>query len=460
MPDVILSLNSNILKATLVTKEGFAKNSIEVSKESCDDTHILEPQMIAEIIKGSLDNLSLQKKKLSLNFLVEPKDVVLKFITVKKSEDSLEDQILDEVKKNLEGVTIDELYFSYQRIAPFIYQFIGIRKADLEKYIEVSTILGLPLRSVVSWVSMVPKYLKENKPFIFLNYDNNKTNLALSELGGVFFTQTFNKKISGSDLSSLVDELSVYEKTESISKIYTLGVGVSKIGTTFEVNEVTLPIMIDVDSKDYEKHILAHYMLDQFEDSLLSQVNLLNLLPVPVVEKKSSALVYVGSSVASLLLVGGLIFSIAHFKNKNATTIPSEITNNGSVLSELTEVQKETTEEQKEEQKQSEENTKKEELERKDLTILVENGTDITGLGGRTKSFLEKLGYKVKGVGDAEVTGRQNTLLKFKKDKVNFKDMLISDMKDKYTDIVIEDDLDEKSDYDLLIIVGTKVNGI
>ena len=50
----------------------------------------------------------------------------------------------------------------------------------------------------------------------------------------------------------------------------------------------------------------------------------------------------------------------------------------------------------------------------------------------------------------------ESTQLVFKKEFVEeFKDLVMADMKDKFPNIEVKEDLSENEDYDLLIIVGT-----
>jgi hypothetical protein len=99
----------------------------------------------------------------------------------------------------------------------------------------------------------------------------------------------------------------------------------------------------------------------------------------------------------------------------------------------------------------------KPELKRPDLKIRVENGAGVSGLAAKTSDFLKQLGYNVVSIDTAD-TERKDTLFRFKKDKVAYKDMITEDSKDKFSGAVIEDTLAADAQYDLLIVIGGNAN--
>ncbi|EKD94880.1 MAG: hypothetical protein ACD_25C00185G0001 [uncultured bacterium] len=78
----------------------------------------------------------------------------------------------------------------------------------------------------------------------------------------------------------------------------------------------------------------------------------------------------------------------------------------------------------------------------------------MDGLAAGTKSLLEEKGYKVVDIDTAREV-RQASLLRFKKDKMAYKDLIQGDMKEVFPEVVVEDTLAEAEEYDLLIIAGT-----
>jgi hypothetical protein len=89
------------------------------------------------------------------------------------------------------------------------------------------------------------------------------------------------------------------------------------------------------------------------------------------------------------------------------------------------------------------------------LKIRIENGAGINGLAARTKEFLQELGYTILTIDTADER-TEPTILQFKKDALNtYKDLIVEDIKEKFPNIEVKDDLPEDSDYDLLMILGT-----
>jgi hypothetical protein len=459
MSDLIISLNSNTLKVTHITNKGeFRGITRQVPEMLCSDSVILDSVKFAEFLDGLLTEfVSSKRGGYKLNFLVESENMYSELIelsnTVDENLDS--DVVVEQAKKQLEGVDINELYFTHNRLAPFMRHFLGIKKVDLEKYIEIAEILKMELRSVLPWAFMLPKYVNALEPALFITLNDNETVFTLSELNNVYFSKVFNKRFKPSELEAYIHDLVKYERTENTKRVYVLGKETVKAKDGFEIIKISLPNSSLDETTGFEKHLLSHYMLDFSENLLSSSINVLNLFPLPTVVRHNSTLVYAGSATAVLLLLAGVIYGGMRLKN----TFNAPIAINNNVVQETPAVAGvETVQEVPKVEEPKVEEAKP--LDKKELSIMVENGAGITGLANKTKVVLEKLGYTVYDTDTADITGRENTLLKFKKDSLVYKDILKEDLKDKYLDIVVEDDLAADAKYDLLIIVGSKVNGL
>jgi len=214
-----------------------------------------------------------------------------------------------------------------------------------------------------------------------------------------------------------------------------------------------------------EINTIINFLIDSDPLILESQLNLLNLLPLPVEVKKSPALVVVGSVVGVLLLVVGAYFGIRNFKGEKSVDTQMAQTGqsqeNAQVLSQSVE------NEQSENGSGASESDGKNggtdsgaetdpnaKVQKGNLKIRLENGAGINGLAARTKVFLEDFGYTVLTI-DTANTKTDSTVLQFKKSAAEtYKDMITEDMKSKFPDIEVKDDLPDDSDYDLLIILG------
>lgn len=443
MQDLLVSLNKNVVRISTVDKNTVLRTTlVDVPKETADDTRVLDSVAFSQILHGLLPQISaLSKNKLSLNFVVEPQDVILRFITLTKKEGDLDEQMIAELKEKAKDIPLDDLYFSYRKIAPFVYQFVGMKKEILEKYLEVSNHLGIGLKSVIPWVLALPKYKKVNEPAIFISKVGDRQVVALSELGGVFFAEVYEKEQTEIELQNLIKELSFYKRSSPISHVFIMNCAYLTL-ENYEIKKIEFPQFKDGTevSPGYEQNVIVNFLLDTDADLTNSQINALNMLPVPVVETKSVSLVAVGSVFALLILVGGLFggYLLLRERNKPGQSQLAQKNNEGTqVLSE------------------SSQNTdQSSQLKKEDLKIRVENGAGVSGLAERTQDFLKGFGYKVLSI-DTASTNTAPTILQFKKANLNYSELIIKDIKDKFPNVVVKDDLSADKEYNLLIVVGT-----
>ena len=143
MQDLIVSLSENILKVSTIENKEFKGVSADVTKEVVNDYKILDLNEFSTALKELVSAVTTKNpRSLSLNILVQPNDVVFKFVPVKKNGGDVEDQIINEIKASEKNLPLEEMYFSYQKIAPFVYQFIGVKKEIIDNYIQVSNAIS------------------------------------------------------------------------------------------------------------------------------------------------------------------------------------------------------------------------------------------------------------------------------------------------------------------------------
>ena len=465
MQDLIVSINKNIIRISTIDKEATLKTvTSEVSKDYVDDTRIISPVGLSGVIDGLVSKLSiLSKSKFSLNFVMEPQDVFLRYVTVSKNSVDIQEQIISEIKEKDPELKLDQLYFSYKKVAPFIYQFVGVRKDVMDSYMELSNTLGIGTKSIIPWVLALPKYEKVNDPAIFISKRDGDQVVALSELNGIFFTGTYRKEKTSEELQGLIKELSFYKRSSPIKYIYTFNCDSFEM-SGYQVKKIVCPEFTGSSNipEGFEQNTVVNFLLDSDAEILGSQLNVLNLLPLPVVERKASVMVIAGSVIGALFLLVGAYFGIKALGDKNTeNTLTAQNTGSESsqVLSETT--QNPTDQGQEDEGKPSEEENKPVEsdpnleVKKGNLKIRIENGAGVGGLAARTKEFMEGFGYTVLTIDTAD-SKTESTILSFKKGIVSeFKDVVSADIKEKFPKIEVKEDLSEDSDYDLLIIVGT-----
>lgn len=437
MEGYIVSIQANLLRVSLAGTNRVAEKKIGVNLKG----HEILAEELGELI---LKKFGPKPPKLPLYFLIDPQDIYLNFLTVSKGNDT-QDHLFEQAKSKLgvQGIAIEDLYFSYQKIAPFVYQLVAVDKDKLEKYLEVATDLELELKAIVPWVLLLPKLASSSgePAIIVLNIGKDKF-LVLSELGGIYHLGLLDNTKSPDELEELIQKLSVYQRDSPITDIYTLNMKNLKLGDKYKVS----PLGINDLHKLVEEGCSDPVTLE-------NQLNLLTLLPLPQPAKKASPAVYVGGVMAALLLVGGF-FGIRALSNRSSdadTQLAQSMEDNAVVLSEVNE----STETTEATEATEEDVIGEAELNKGYLRVRVENGTEVEGLAGKTRDLLVGDGYDVVGIGDAEESDRVKTLVRFSLDNAIYKDLLVEDLRELYESVVVTEDLEEDLEYDVLVIVGT-----
>jgi len=440
MQDVYLSLNNNILRLTYIGKEGLKTYSSQLAGDIVSDTKISDISRYAEEIKKGLAELTkISPSKLNLIVVTEPEDTILRFITVNKRDGDKQEQLLNDMKAKITEAPLEDLYFSYQKIAPFLYQFVGVRKPYMDDLLEVVAGVGISLKNVVPWILLMPKYVGTNDPAVFICRIDGSHAMALSELNGIFYSGVSDKKITAEQLESFVSELSLYKKKTPVKRVYTLNYQDFDV-KGFEVSEIGIPPISSEFADEFKINMLVNYMLDTEPDISFCQMNLLNLMPLPAVVKSNKSLVYVGA--ASILVIAGVLSFFLFFNKKgDSSQLASGDQNN--VLSEQTSQNENQVVEQP-----------APELKKSDLKIKVLNGSGINGLAARTKTLLEEKGYTIIDIDTADET-RDTTLFRFKKDKLAYKDLVQGDTKEAFPEVAVEDTLADTEGFDVLIVAGS-----
>jgi len=451
MQDLYLSLSSNKLRiSTVNSKSGFSSVTEELTHNVAKNSSIVDTFTFGSILAETISKVTgLSKNKLLLNVIVEPENTVVTFFTIPKSALGNEELALGEIKKKIGDVDLNHLFYSYKRIAPFLYQFVGINKKVLEAWIEVSNNIGIGLKSLVPWNLLLPKYAGVTDPSVFLSKRDDKQVMSLSELNGTFYTGVYEQERSSKELQDLLKSLSFYKKSETIKKVFTLGYESFKL-SDFEVAKVELPVseINTEESPGFEINLLTNFMMDKDPSLVFGQLNLLNLLPVPVVEGKKSPMVYVVPALVATCLIAAVIFFVG-FGKKNVTS-GSLAENNQAEQNVLSETKSST---ESANSNSAPEQPKPPELKRSDLKVRVENATGVSGLAAKTEVYLKGLGYNVVSIGTADST-KKNTVLTLKPEAVKYKDLVISDVTPKIPGLVVEGSLGPSVGYDLLVVLG------
>lgn len=95
-------------------------------------------------------------------------------------------------------------------------------------------------------------------------------------------------------------------------------------------------------------------------------------------------------------------------------------------------------------------------LKRDELKLQVLNGSGVSGLASKAKTYLEELGYKDVQTGNASLSNLLESTLAIKDSKKDFSENLISDLSKKYKVNTETEVLPASSRYDAVITLGSK----
>lgn len=431
----IVSFYNKTLKVSLLGTEQEAEKELDINKF---DTKVIAEELGQLIV----ENFGPKPPKEPLNFLIDPKDLILSFITKTKENSTNSDYLETESKNKLvaASLSLDSAYYSTQKIAPFVHQFVAIKKEILERYLTIANDLELELDSVLAWPLLLPKKTgSSGEAAIFVLKMGTDHLLALSEMGGIYHSGLIDKTKVEDGLEELISELSVYKREEPISKIFTFGVSGLTMSNKYDIHEI--------EEKDSHKLIES---LKLNGTILEKQANLLNMLPVPEKSKKVFPPVYAAGAVLLLAIFGYFAFSQLTPKSTEGEQIAQNNEGQSVVLSE---VEESTKSEESTDEDTIDETTQ--DLNKSYLRIRVENGTSVGGLAGNTRDKLAELEYDVISIGDAEGVDVEVTSVRINPKNEIYRELLSTDLLEIFTEVGVGEPLEEELDYDVLIIAGT-----
>jgi len=298
----------------------------------------------------------------------------------------------------------------------------------------------------VPWVLLLPKTLHDTDPAIFISEVDDKYVVSLSELNGVYFTSSYDEERTSDELKELVKTLSVYNRKAPIKRIFTLN---SRID--MEEHYKVLPVLANGDNQlaeGFEVHELYLKVLEHHPDVLNSQVNLLNLLPLPEPADKTKVLVPAAAAMFIIsLFVGGyfLIFQGESMEQDNVAGVESEV--------EETVVESTPSQGSGSDEENTETSTQSSDIVKKDLVIRVENASGINRAASRTQDLLEDIGYTIDSIDTAD-NMRETTEVLIKDSMEPYRENLVKDLADDFPNLITDVLDDSEADYDVLILLG------
>ncbi len=93
-------------------------------------------------------------------------------------------------------------------------------------------------------------------------------------------------------------------------------------------------------------------------------------------------------------------------------------------------------------------------LDRREISIEVQNGSGVAGVAGKVADFLKSFGYKISGTSNADTFDHTNVSISVKSASANYLPLLKSDLSSQYTIGDTDSSLSASSSADAVVIVG------
>ena len=95
-------------------------------------------------------------------------------------------------------------------------------------------------------------------------------------------------------------------------------------------------------------------------------------------------------------------------------------------------------------------------MKREDLNVQVLNGSGIVGGAGKLAAVLESAGFEDIDTDNADNYDYSGVVIQVKENEDQISELIESDLENDFADIEIEDTLDEDSEFDAVVILGSQ----
>lgn len=437
----LLHIDTSVIKLGIYRK---GKNTIFAESDKLEGLYLesgIDYQKVADTFQQLASQTQTQKLKLPLCVIIEPRNIEA-FLLVSSKETSANNVLEAQVEKRLGKEKLDSMYYSFQRIAPFVYQFLGIKKGYLENITSLANVLNLPLWNIIPWPLLLAK-TNSDVSSIYLYKKGVAYTSVFSNLSGTTNISQHKELPSDSELKKLFKAENLYDNKDSDPIIYILPNELGK--ELISDHSKHAVVHVSLNQPGFEEIELVNWGLSELPSSAMANINLLSLVPTPEIVAKRPVVKYVMAT-AGLFLCTGLLL---HVVTSNRVSQNTKL-DQSNVLSEET---KKIDESPQTTQSQTEVEEKV--IKRSDLSIQVLNGNGVAGSAAKVQVYLEGFGYKINDLDNAEKSDFEKTLIRVKKESDTYKDLLVNDMKTNY-DVEFAADLPDDAKYDAIITVGLK----
>lgn len=441
---IIVELNRNRLR---VLSSSLEKREVELDLSVVNDTKVLALDTFVPALKELIKTLKPKPNKVV--FLIEEKDIYDRFFVV-RGDDLDPASTLKTAASAFVGGSLDDLYYIFQKVSPFVYQFVGAKKDMIDSFDQIASKLNLRLEGILPTSFIFSKFVGVYDPFFFLFRGSEDSTLVASEYGGVYFSGTYAVSSElNTKMSSLIHELSSFNREKPVTEVYFSGEEI-KIDEKFNLRKLDIPFPgSPEDFKGYERLIIAHSVVNKvYEEVLGAYFNLKNFTSKALVKPdKPNALVkYVAPALVMAGVTLAAILGFNYFSNRQAAITPEV-----DGISESSPSQQAKVPETKEATPASTPKV----LDRSLVKVRIENGAGVAGVAGKAQTFVEKLGYKVVEVGNAPSFDFEQTVISVKESKKEYLEQLKTDLGTSYS-VKVGPPVSDSKNYDVLVTIGKK----
>jgi len=464
----IVSTYSNYLTVSYREGNNLIEKSTPLELSILENSNIKVVDEFKKILYNILyDIKGMSYKNIPVVFVLDPLKVDFRFY--KKSKDTSEEDSINNIFEDI-GKNKDSTYFSIQKKSPLFSQFVAINKNDIDILEQVSSELGLQVKGIFSYLSLLTKYINHPGNLIIVTSYLGNIVLTLSEQNSIYFNNSYGSFRDVSNIKKLVENLKLFKNNGKNSEIVSFNFENPEITNKLNIQEVEF-------ANDYGYvnpiHALADVTLEIFENEIYSlNYNLLNTIQVENVEadKKMPILKYafmlifsfiIGSTGYYLSFVNpNLVSNVLGTRSQETPTEPEpEIKEAVVPGSDMTfprvSVPLETPPEAgllTGEGVDLTAPTSTLSLPKDKIKVQVLNSTGVTGKARSKADLLKSLGYKNVETGDTKPV-IDGTLMKVSPTYMNYKDAFLKELIT-FESLKIEQNTDTAPKFDIIIILG------
>jgi len=232
----IVSTYSNYLTVSYREGNNLIEKSTPLELSILENSNIKVVDEFKKILYNILyDIKGMSYKNIPVVFVLDPLKVDFRFY--KKSKDTSEEDSINNIFEDI-GKNKDSTYFSIQKKSPLFSQFVAINKNDIDILEQVSSELGLQVKGIFSYLSLLTKYINHPGNLIIVTSYLGNIVLTLSEQNSIYFNNSYGSFRDVSNIKKLVENLKLFKNNGKNSEIVSFNFENPEITNKLNIQEV------------------------------------------------------------------------------------------------------------------------------------------------------------------------------------------------------------------------------